>query len=86
MTTNYSILFLHNNTDFLDYQNSTFVKGTDHPIKKRFDLDKIRDRLLFNSTKYGVSLCVHDIIRKEIIKEGCTGLCFYKIHTAGRLS
>ena len=25
-------------------------------------------------------------IRKEIKKEGCTGLYFYKIHTAGRLS
>jgi len=86
VTTDYSILYLFDKTDFLDYQNSTFVQGTDHPIKKRFDLVKIGDRLLFNSTKFGVSLCAHDIIRKEIKKEGCTGLYFYKIHTAGRLS
>ncbi|MCU0376097.1 MAG: hypothetical protein MUF24_12395 [Chitinophagaceae bacterium] len=86
LTTNYSILYLFDKTDFLDYQNSTFVQGTDHPIKKRFDMNKIGDRLLFNSTKLGVRLCVHDVVRKEIIKEGCTGLYFYKIHTAGRLS
>lgn len=86
ITKDYSILNLFEKPDFLDYQNSTFVQGTNHPIKKRFDLEKIGDRLLFNSTKLGVSLCVHDIIRKEIKKEGCTGFYFYKIHTAGRLS
>jgi len=81
----YSILNLFNKPDFLDYQNSTFVQGNDHPIKTRFALEKIGDRLLFNSTKLGVSLCVHDVVRKDINKEGCTGLYFYKIHTAGRL-
>ncbi|MEQ8416631.1 MAG: hypothetical protein RIB71_19270 [Imperialibacter sp.] len=86
VTTDYSILYLFNKPDYLDHQNSTFVKGTDHPIKKRFDLEKIGDRLLFNSTKLRSSLCVHDIVRKEIKKSGCTGLYFYKIHTAGRLS
>ncbi|OYU95723.1 MAG: hypothetical protein CFE21_11330 [Bacteroidetes bacterium B1(2017)] len=83
---NYSILFLHNRPDFLDYQNSTFVQGTDHTIKKRFDLKKIGDRLLFNSKKLGVSLSVHDIIRREIKKGACTGLYFYTIHSPGRLS
>ncbi len=86
VTMDYSILYLFDKSDFLDYQNSTFVQGTDYPIKKRFDIQKIGDRLLFNYTKLGVSLCVHDIVRKEIKKEGCTGLYFYKIHTAGRLS
>jgi len=86
ITKDYSILYLIDKPDFLDYQNSTFVQGTDHPIKKRFDLDKIGDRLIFNSKKLGVSLCVHDIVRKDIRKAGCTGLYFFKIHTAGRLS
>lgn len=82
----YSILYLFKKVDFLDYQNSTFVRGTDHPIKKRFDLQKIGERLIFNKTKLGMSLCIHDSIRKEIKKEGCTGIYFYKIHTGGRLS
>jgi len=85
-THDYSILYLFNKTDFLDYQNSTFVTGADHPIKTRFDLNKIGDRLIFSSTRIGVSLCVHDIVRKEIKKSECTGMYFYKIHTAGRLS
>jgi hypothetical protein len=82
----YFILYFFNKPDFLDYHNSTFVQGTDHPIKKRYDLDKIGERLIFNSTKQGVSLCVHDIVRREIKKGECTGIYFYKIHTAGRLS
>ncbi|HEU0228566.1 MAG TPA: DUF1629 domain-containing protein [Arachidicoccus soli] len=86
VTKDYSILYLFDKPDFLDYQNSTFVQGTDHPIKKRFDLERIGDRLLFNSSKLSISLCIHDIVRKEIKKAGCTGLYFYKIHTAGRLS
>lgn len=86
VTKDYSILYLFSKPDFLDYQNSSFVQGTDHPIVKRFDLEKIGERLLFNSTRLSISLCVHDIVRKEIKKEGCTGLYFYKIHTAGRLS
>ena len=86
VTMDYSILYLFDKPDFLDYHNSTFVQGTDHPIKKRFDLERIGERLLFNSTKLGVSLCVHDIVRKEIKKAGCTGMYFFKIHTAGRLS
>jgi hypothetical protein len=86
VTKDYSILYLFDKPDFLDYHNSTFVQGTDHPIKKRFDLEKIVDRLIFNSTRLGVSLCVHDIVRKAIKKSGCTGLYFYKIHSAGRLS
>lgn len=86
ITKNYSILYLFDKSNFLDYQNSTFVEGTDHPIKKRFDLEKIADRLIFNTSKLGVLLSVHDKVRKEIKKSGCTGLYFYKIHTAGRLS
>ena len=86
VVTDYSILYLFNKPDFLDYENSTFVQGTDHPIIKRFDLEKIGHRLLFNSKKLAISLCVHDIIRKEIKKQRCTGHYFYKIHTAGRLS
>lgn len=85
-TKDYSILNLFDKPDFLDYLNSTFVQGTDHPIKKRFDLEKIGDRLIFNSTKLGFSLCIHDLIRKDIEKLGLTGLYFYKIHTSGRLS
>ncbi|MBC3788109.1 imm11 family protein [Spirosoma utsteinense] len=86
ITYDYSILYLFHKPDFLDYQHSTFVQGTDHAIKKRFDLEKIGDRLIFNSKKLGVSLCVHDIVRKDIKKSDCTRLYFYKIHTAGRLS
>ncbi|OAQ41458.1 hypothetical protein A5893_17360 [Pedobacter psychrophilus] len=86
VTTDYSILHLFKKHDFLDYQKSTFVEGTDHPIKKRFDLEKIEDRLIFNAKILGVSLCVHDIVRKDIKKSNYTGLYFYKIHTAGRLS
>ena len=86
VTTNYFILNFFGKPDFLDYENSTFVQGTNHPIKKRFDLTKIGDRLLFNSKRQGVSLCVHDMVRKEIKKSGCTGVYFYKIHTGGRLS
>lgn len=85
ITKDYSILYFFDKPDFLDYQKSTFIQGTDHPIKKRFDLDKIGDRQIFNTNKLGVSLCVHDIVRKEIKKSGCTGLYFYKIHSAGRL-
>ncbi len=85
-TKNYSILYLFNKPDFLDHINSTFVKGTGHPIKMRFDLDKIGDRLILNSTRLGVSLCVHDLVRKDIKKSDLTGLYFYKIHSAGRLS
>ena len=83
---NYSILYLFNKPDFLDYESSTFVDETDHPIKKRFDPDKIGERLIFNSTKFGVSLCVHDLVRKEIKKAGSTGIYFYKIYSPGRLS
>ena len=86
ITKDYSILYLVDKPDFLDYQNSTFVRGTDHPIKKRFDLEKIGNRVIFNSKKFGVLLCVHDIVRKDIKKSDCTGLYFQKIHTAGRLS
>jgi hypothetical protein len=86
LTKDYSILYLFNKPDFLDYINSTFVKGTDHPIKKRFDLDKIGDRLIFNSKRLGVSLCVHDIVRKDLKKSENTGLYLYKIHTSGRLT
>ncbi|HEU4788637.1 MAG TPA: DUF1629 domain-containing protein [Flavobacterium sp.] len=86
VTKNYSILYLFSKPDFLDHNNSTFVSGTDHPIKKRFDLEKIGDRLIYNSKRLSVLLCVHDIVRKDIKKSDCKGLYFYKIHTPGRLS
>lgn len=82
----YSILYFFNKPDFLDRQNSTFVRGTDHPIKKRYDLEKIGERLIFNHKQLAVSLCVHDVVRKEIKQSGCTGVYCYKVHTGGRLS
>ena len=88
-TLNYSILYFFNKPDFLDYQNSTFMRGKriqSNVIKKRYDLKKIGERLIYNSDILGVSLCVHDIVRKEIIESRCTGQYFYKIHTPGRLS
>ena len=83
---NYSILYFFGMHDLLDHVNSTFIDGTDHPIKQRFDLEKIGDRLIF-STKQSKSMqiCVHDIVRKEIKQAGCTGVYCFKIHTAGRL-
>ena len=83
-TFNYSILHFFARHDLLDHKNSTFVNGTHHPIKKRYDLDKIGDRLIF-STIQSAGLCVHDIVRKEIRKAGCTGTYLYKINSAGRL-
>ena len=85
ITKDYSILNFFKKSDFLDHNHSTFVPGTDHPIKKRFDLDKIGERLIFNSSQHGSSICVHDIVRKEITARNCSGIYFYKIHTAGRL-
>ena len=81
----YYILYLFNKVDFLDRDKSTFVAGTDHPIKKRYDIDRIGNRLIYNSNTLGTSLCVHDIVRKDIKKSDCSGLYFYKVHTAGRL-
>ena len=85
-THKYSILYLFEKHDFLDHDKSTFVTGTDHPIKKRFDLSKIGDRLIYAPNQLASSLCVHDIVRKAIKQVNCTGIYFYKIHTAGRLS
>ena len=82
---NYSILYFFDKSDFLDKEKSTFVPGTDHPIKMRYDLNKIGDRLIYRPYKYGTHLCVHDIIRKEIKKTEMKGIYFYKVHTAGRL-
>ena len=84
---NYHVLHFFGCKDLLDYQNSTFIEGTDSPIKKRYDLDKIGDRLIFSTIQSVYSsICVHDIVRKEIKEAGCTGIYFYKMHTAGRLS
>lgn len=83
---NYSILHFFNKPDFLDEVNSTFVPGTNHPIRLRYDLNKIGDRLIFRPIKVGTDLCIHDIVRKEIRNSRLTGTYFYKIHTAGRLS
>ena len=82
----YSILNFFNQADFLDKSKSTFVPGTDHPIKERFDLNKIGERLIFRPSLYGSKLCVHDVVREEMKRSNSTGLYFYKIHTAGRLS
>ena len=82
----YSILHLFEKRDFLDHGKSTFVPGTDQPIKKRFDLKKINERLVYSAGTLGSSLCVHDIVRKEIKQAKCTGIYFFKIHTPGRLS
>jgi hypothetical protein len=81
----YSILYLFNKVDFLDHAKSTFVTGTDNPIKKRYDIERIGDRLIYNSNSLGTSLCVHDMVRKDIKKSDCSGLYFYKIHSSGRL-
>jgi len=82
----YSILRFFGNIDFLDYNNSTFVPGTDLPIKKRFDLNKIGERDIFIPSISNVSLCVHKIVKEEIEKENFSGVYFYKIHSPGRLS
>jgi hypothetical protein len=81
---NYSILHFFKRQNLLDLQNSIFVPNTDLPIKTRYDLNKIGERLIYSSAE-SVSLCVHDIVRKEIKKAECEGVYFYKIHTAGRL-
>lgn len=81
----YNILHFFVRQDLLDHHNSTFVTGTDLPIKKRYDLKKIGERLIY-STIQSCQLCVHDTVRKEIRQAQCTGMYFYKIHTAGRLS
>lgn len=82
---NFYILYFFAQKDFLDHINSTFVTGTDHPIKKRYDLLKIGERQVFKNA-YSINLCVHNEVRKEIKKANCSGVYFYKVHTAGRLS
>jgi hypothetical protein len=82
----YSILHFFGNIDFLDIKNSTFVPGTDLPIKRRFDLKKIGERNIFIPSVSEPQLCVHEIVKEEVEKENCTGIYFYNIHNPGRLS
>ena len=81
----YFILNFFKLPDFLDYTNSTFIdKEKSHPIKKRYDIDKIGERLIFGS-ELDSSFFVHDKVRKEI-KKACSNIYFYGIHKPGRLS
>ena len=81
----YFILNFFKFPDLLDYSMSTFVdKEKKHPIKKRYDIEKINDRFVFGS-EFGSSFFVHDSVRKEI-KKGCSNIYFYGIHKPGRLS
>ncbi|MBF0695397.1 MAG: hypothetical protein IR153_10120 [Flavobacterium sp.] len=80
----YHILNFFNRANFLDYEQSTFIdKEKTHPIKQRFDIEKIGERLVFNP-KSSNSIIVHDLVRKQIKKE-CTNIYFYGIEKPGRL-
>jgi hypothetical protein len=76
------VIDLDNN--LLDYERSTFInKEKTHPIKKRFDVDKIGERLIFGS-KYNTTIMIHDSVRKQVKKE-CSNIYFYGLEKPGRL-
>lgn len=80
----YYILNFFNRPDLLDYERSTFINmEKTHPIKKRYDLNKIRDRLVFSS-KFDTTIMIHDSVRKQV-KKGCSNIYFYGIEKPGRL-
>lgn len=80
----YYILNFFNRPDLLDYERSTFInKEKTHPIKQRFDIEKIGERLVF-CPKSDTTIMIHDSVRKQIKKE-CANIYFYGIEKPGRL-
>ena len=80
----YHILNFFNQPDLLDYERSTFInKEKTNPIKNRYDINKVSDRLVFSS-KFDSPIMVHDSVRKQVKKE-CSNIYFYGIEKSGRL-
>jgi hypothetical protein len=78
----YYILRFRKKMDVLDMDRTTFVSGTDKIIEPCFSLAKIQRYSLFHKPasydlwKITVSIYVNDKLRKEMIKEGLSGVAF----------
>jgi len=83
----YYVLRFRKKLDVLDMNKTTFVTGTDHVIKPCFSLAKIRIYSLFNVPqshnlwKITIAIYINDKLRKDMIREGLSGIAFSEVRT-----